>query len=172
LTDNIIYDNKFDGNEWFAICMIVIGAAAIMFLPKRFTKTEALFNLMVGVVLGLMFDHTIAVPPLDLYDINDQSQYQLFDMISYLMYSPFGYLFIYFYYKLRFKGLYLLLYILIWTGFGICIEYLGVIVGVFHYKDNYKLYYSIPIYLMVQSLHLSLFHYIFIKKYRLKTASD
>lgn len=91
--------------------MIVVGTLAIWILPKKFTFTQSLFNLLIGVVFGLMFDHTIAVPPFDLYDVG--------------------------------------------------IEWLSVLVGIFHYKHGYQLVYSIPIYLFLQSIHLLLYRMFF-----------
>lgn len=120
-----------------------------------------MFNMLIGIVLGLMFDHTIAVPPFDLYDVGDQAQYQLFDIISYAMYCPYGYFFVYFYYKYRIRGYYTILYIGLWTVLGIAVEWAGLKTGLFHYKNGYQISFSIPIYLFLQSLHLLLYHYIF-----------
>lgn len=164
MNDVIIYDNRFNGNEWFVIAMIVIGTLAIWLLPKKFTLTQSLFNLLIGVVFGLMFDHTIAVPPFDFYDVGDESRYQLFDIFSYLMYAPFGYIFIYFYEKWGVRGFYTIPYILLWTSMGIGVEWFSVLVGIFHYKHGYQLVYSIPIYLFLQSIHLSLYLVLFPKR--------
>lgn len=161
MNDVTIYDNRFNGNEWFVIAMIVVGALAIWILPKKFTLTQSLFNLLIGVVFGLMFDHTIAVPPFDFYDVGDESHYQLFDIFSYTMYAPFGYIFIYFYKKWGVRGYYTIPYILLWTSMGIGVEWLSVLVGIFHYKHGYQLAYSIPIYLFLQSIHLLLYRIFF-----------
>lgn len=161
MNDVTIYDNRFNGNEWFVIAMIVVGILAIWILPKMFTLTQSLFNLLIGVVFGLMFDHTIAVPPFDLYDVGDESRYQLFDIFSYTMYAPFGYIFIYFYKKWGVRGFYTIPYILLWTSMGIGVEWLSVLVGIFHYKHGYQLTYSIPIYLFLQTIHLLLYRMFF-----------
>jgi hypothetical protein len=164
LNQNIIYDDRFNSNEWLVISLIVIGFGAILLFPKPFTKTQALFNLLIGIVFGLMFDHTIALPPFDYYDVGDQAQYQLFDIFSYTMYGPFGYFFVYFYYKFRIRSYFTMLYIGIWTLSGIALEWVGLLTGIFHYKNGYQLYYSVPIYLFLQSLHLLLYHFIFKKE--------
>ncbi|SDO00294.1 hypothetical protein SAMN04487897_10737 [Paenibacillus sp. yr247] len=108
-----------------------------------------------------MFDHTIGVQPFDFYDVVDESRYQLFDIVSYAMYTPFGYLYIYFYKKLGVKSFYTIPYILLWTSMSIGFEWLSVLVGVFHYKHGYQLMYSIPIYLFLQSIHLLLYQTFF-----------
>ncbi|MBP1964060.1 hypothetical protein [Paenibacillus aceris] len=161
MNDVIVYDNRFNANEWFVIAMIVLGLLTIRVLPKKFTPTQTWFTLLTGVVFGLIFDHTIGVPPFDFYDVGDQSNYQLFDIFSYAMYVPFGYLFIYIYKRLGLKGFYTIPYIMIWTLMSVGIEWLCLLVGVFHYKHGYQILYSIPIYLFIQSIHLLLFHIFF-----------
>jgi hypothetical protein len=158
-----IYDKAFNANEWFVLVMIIFGGILLWVLPKRFTLAQSLFNVLFGIFLALMFDHTIAVEPFDLYDIGDESQYQLYDLFSYCMYAPFGYLYIYGYEYFRIRHLGTVLYILLWTTLGIAIEMIGVWVGVFHYKNGYHIGYSIPIYLFVQSLHLHLYYRLFPK---------
>jgi hypothetical protein len=159
--DNVIYDRGFNANEWFVIAMIVIGGIAVLVFPKRFTPTQTAFNLMIGVVFGLMLDHTIALPPFDYYDVGDKAQSEFFDIFSYIMYCPFGYFYIYFFERLKIRGFKTLLYIAIWTCLGILIEWLGVNVGVFHYKHGYKLMYSVPIYLILESIHLGIYYMLF-----------
>jgi hypothetical protein len=151
----------FNENEWFVIAIIVIGGIAVLVFPKRFTPTQTAFNLMIGVVIGLMLDHTIALPPFDYYDVGDEAQYLAFYIFSYVMYSPFGYFFIYFFERLKIRGFKTLLYIAIWTSMGILIEWLSVNVGVFHYKNGYKLIYSVPVYLFVESIHLGIYYMLF-----------
>jgi multidrug transporter EmrE-like cation transporter len=162
--DNVIYDSSFNANEWYAIIMILAGGAVILVLPKRFTPAQTAFNLMIGVVFGLMFDHTIAVPPFDLYDVGDEAEYQVFDMFSYAMYMPSGYLFIYFWDRWGLRGFKMPVYIAIWAGAGTLVEWIGVLVGVFHYKNGYQLAYSVPIYLIVETCHLGLYILLFKRK--------
>ncbi|HZG55732.1 hypothetical protein [Paenibacillus sp.] len=161
MPDNAVHDIGFNANEWFVLGMVAVGAAAVWLAPKRFTAMQALFTLMYGIVLGLMFDHTIAVPPFDLYDVGDQAKYQGFDIFSYVMYAPYGYFFIYGYYWLRVRGFGVILYVAAWTAAGAFIEWIGVLVGVFHYKNGYWLLYSVPIYAYLQCLHLLLFRAVF-----------
>lgn len=157
----LIYDHHFNLNEWFVLALIIGGFSVIYNLPKFFPIITMIYGLLVGPFLGLVFDHSLAVPPIDLYDVGDDSKYELFDLLSYMMYSPFGYLFIYFYEKFHLKGLMNVLYILFWTILSIALEWVCVKVGVFHYKNGYRLAYSIPIYLLILSEHLFVFQYFF-----------
>lgn len=161
MINNKVYDNHFNGNEWFVIAIIVIGFAAIWLFPRRFSPTQSTFNLLIAITFGLIFDHTIGVPPFDLYDFGDQSKYQLFDMFSYMMYAPFGYWFIYWYERMRVYGIMTIAYILFWAGLSVLFEWLGVKVGLFHYKHGYKLLYSFPIYFYLQSIHLGVYRMAF-----------
>ncbi|WP_224724715.1 hypothetical protein [Paenibacillus vietnamensis] len=170
MNGNIVYDNQFNMNEWYAIVLTVIGLAAIRFFPRSFSPLQTTFNLFIGVTLGLVFDHTIAIPPFDLYDFGDQSKYQLFDIISYAMYMPFGYWFIYWHERMRVGGLLTIVYIFVWAWIGIAAETAGVYVGMFHYKEGYRLAYSFPIYLLLQSAHLGLYRMAF-SRTRLKEST-
>ena len=155
--NNIIYDRSFNANEWFVIGMMVIGGIAIILLPKMMSPAETTFNMLIGVSFGLMFDHTIGVPPFDFYDVGDQAQYNLFDIVSYAMYIPASYFFIYFYLRFKIQNYKTIFYIILWTALGILLEWIGVKMGVFHYKHGYRIMYSIPIYLALESLHLGLY---------------
>jgi hypothetical protein len=157
MNDEVSYDSHFNANEWFVIAMIVVGVIMILILPKRFTPIQTLFTLLIGIVFGLIFDQTIGIPPFDFYDIGDRSTHQLFDIFSYSMYAPFGYLFIYIYKWLGLKGFYIIPYIVIWSLLSIATEWVSLLVGLFHYKHGYKLIFSVPIYLFLQSIHYLLF---------------
>ncbi len=158
---NVVYDSAFNANEWYVLAMIAGGAILYAAAPKRFTPMQTLYAMLFGVVAGLMFDHTIAVPPFDLYDVGDRSDNTWFDILSYAMYAPFGYFFLYLLERWRIRGAYIMLYIVVWVGISLIVEYVGVLVGLFHYKHGYKLAYSIPIYLFLQSLLILLFRTIF-----------
>jgi len=161
MNHNIVYDVGFNANEWFVLGTIVAGAVSIALAPKRFTPTQAVFNASIGIFLAHAFDHTLALPPFDYYDLNDQSAYQLFDLISYAMYLPYGYFFIYFAQLFRVRGLLIIPYIGLWVSFGIAVEWCSLRLGVFHYKHGYTLMYSIPVYAFLQTLHLAVYRNVF-----------
>ena len=171
MSNNVIHDTAFNANEWFVLAMIAVGAIAILAFPKRFTPLQTIFNLLIGIVFGLLFDHTIALPPFDLYDVGDQSAYQWFDVFSYVMYAPFGYFFIYLMERWRVRGGWLIPYIAAWTAFGIGVEWVSVKVGLFHYKDGYRMLYSVPVYAFLQSLHTWLYRSAFAEPRRREASS-
>ncbi|GMA60468.1 hypothetical protein GCM10025859_09080 [Alicyclobacillus fastidiosus] len=154
----IIYDNHFNANEWFIIVSLCIGIACMVLSPKRFSRqTVAVFS-MCGVYSGFFFDHSLSVEPVSFYDVNDVSEYQFMDLLSYLMYAPFSYFFFYIYDWLKLRPSRIPIYILVWSLASIGVEWIAVILGVFHYQHGYKLAYSFPIYLLVQSCWLALYH--------------
>ncbi|MBD2870009.1 hypothetical protein [Paenibacillus arenilitoris] len=157
MTDIVSYDKGFNANEWFVIASFVISTVFIWVFPRILSPLETSYALLAGMVFGLIADHTVAVPPLDLYDVGDDSNFTLFDLFSYVMYMPFGYWFIYWHERMRIGGIGTMSYILLWTIFGYGIEWLGTLAGVFHYKNGYRIEHSIPVYLFVQSLHLALY---------------
>lgn len=161
---NLINDDHFDFNEWFVVVMIIGGFVLFYLLPKIFSVLTVLYSMLIGLFFGLVFDHTFGIPPLDFYDVGDSPSFSLFDILSYAMYAPFGYHFIYFYEKLHIKGQINVFYIVIWTAMAILLEWGCVKVGVFHYKNGYKLYYSILVYLLVESQLLFSYLHFFRKK--------
>ncbi|AFC30646.1 hypothetical protein PM3016_3835 [Paenibacillus mucilaginosus 3016] len=159
--ENIIYDTGFSGNEWFVLGIIAAALIPIWFFPRRFSPLQITFNMLIGIAFGLIFDHTIEIPPFDLYDLGDQTKFQLFDLFSYTMYAPFGYWYIYGYERLRMYEWMTIPYILFWAGLSLCFEWLGDYAGVFHYKNGYQLIYSLPVYLILLSIHLMMYRHAF-----------
>lgn len=154
----IVYDTRFNANEWFIIVSLCIGIACILFFPKRFSRQVATVFLMCGVYSGFFFDHSLSVEPVSFYDVNDVSKFQVMDFISYWMYGPVSYFFFYIYDRLQPKPALIPLYILIWSLIAVGAEWLAVVCGVFHYRHGYQLAYSFPIYLLVQSCWIALYH--------------
>lgn len=153
-----IYDRSFDLNEWFIIISLIALLLLIRITPKIFSFLEGLSYYIYGISIGMFYDHTISIPPWDFYDVNDSSAYQAIDFISYIMYGPYSYFFIYIYVKLKIRGIMNLAYLLIWTAFSLLMEWFTVKIGIFHFDKGYEMYWSIPIYMAVQSIQL-LFHH-------------
>jgi len=62
------------------------------------------------------------------------------------------------------QTLFSLLYgVALWVGLALLVEWIGLRVGLFHYKDGYKLVYSVPIYAFVQCILVFLFQTVFRK---------
>jgi hypothetical protein len=153
-----VYDHGFNENEWFVIASILVMNLAIWLAPRIFSKLEALGYYIFGIYIGLFYDHTISTKPWDFYDVNDNSSYQFIDFLSYIMYGPYGYFFLYFYVKWNIRGLNTIPYILIWSLFSLLMEWIGLKVGLFHFDKGYKMYWSFPIYLLSQSMMILYYH--------------
>ncbi|MFC7063496.1 hypothetical protein [Halobacillus seohaensis] len=148
----VIYEESFNWNELFVIGSLVLTVIVIWITPKIFTILEGIAYFIYGIVYGMFYDHTISVKPWDFYDVNDTSAYQVIDFLSYVMYGGYSYFFLYFYEKIKIKGLWHMIYVLIWSCVSLLFEWIGVKVGVFHFDKGYKMYWSFPIYIIAQSM--------------------
>ena len=153
-----VYDTAFNENEWFVIISMIVTNLAIWLAPKLFSKLESVGYYIFGIYIGLFYDHTLSIKPWDYYDVNDNSSYQFIDFMSYIMYGPYGYFFLYFYVKWNIKKLRIIPYILIWSAFSMLMEWIGLKVGLFHFDKGYKMYWSFPIYLLSQTMIIFFYH--------------
>jgi len=160
----IVYDQRFNSNEWFVIASVTIGLILVWILPNRFSVKESLIYLIHFIFLGMIFDHTIGIKPFDYYDVNDSAAYQLMDFLSYIAYGPFGYLYIYFYDFFKIKNQLNAIYIFLGAVSALVTEYIADALGVYHYKNGYEIYYSFPIYLLILTAHLCLYKLLNSKK--------
>ncbi len=154
----IVYDQKFNINEWSIILAFIVGIILVWKLPKRFPLKEALVYFTYFIFIGIIFDHTLSIEPFDYYDVNDLSSYQLIDFLSYLSFGAFGYIYIYVYDFFQIKDRYNTIYILSWTLISLVVEYIAqTYLGIYHYKNGYEIYYSFPIYLLMLMPNLYLY---------------
>ncbi|WNF22551.1 hypothetical protein [Mesobacillus jeotgali] len=153
-----VYDTAFNANEWFVIISMIVMNLAIWFVPKLFSKLESVGYYIFGIYIGLFYDHTLSIKPWDFYDVNDNSSYQFIDFMSYIMYGPYGYFFLYFYAKWNINKLRIIPYILIWSAISMLLEWIGLKVGLFHFDKGYKMHWSFPIYLLSQTMIILFYH--------------
>jgi hypothetical protein len=156
----VIYDNSFNWNEWFVIINLFVLGLLIWITPKIFSTLESIAHTIYGIAFGMFYDHTISVKPWDIYDVNDNSSYQIMDFLSYVMYGPYSYFFIYLYDKFQIKGIWHLYYVLIWSCISLLLEWIGIQIGLFHYDKGYKIYWSFPIYMVAQSIQIIFYNVI------------
>lgn len=156
----IVYDQKFNQNEWFVIISLAAGLILFWRLKSRFTTKEVIVYFLFSFYMGIVLDHSISVNPFDFYDVNDNSSYQFIDFLTYLMYGPFGYIFIFCYDYFKIKSQYSPLYILVWVFISIGMEFFAQSLGVYHYKNGYEIFYSFPVYLLVFSIGLCLYRFL------------
>jgi hypothetical protein len=154
----IVYDNRFNANEWFIILGLCVGVALMLTFPKRFSGQVTVVFFVCGVYSGFFFDHSLSVQPVSFYDVNDVSEFQVMDFISYWMFGAVSYFFFYIYDRVQPKPSYIPLFILGWTLMSLGAEWVAGLCGVYHYSHGYKLIYSFPIYLIVQSCWMALYH--------------
>jgi hypothetical protein len=154
----VVYENQFDANEWYVIVSILVMYGLLFLLPKRFSLATSVTFVVLGIYIGMVSDHTLSIPPLDFYDVNDNSSYQLIDFLTYVMYGPYAYLFLYIYDRFKIMKFKIMLYVIVWTIISVIFEYFAMKLAVFHYKNGYEIIFSIPIYLFIQSFTILYFH--------------
>ncbi|WAH36610.1 hypothetical protein [Alicyclobacillus dauci] len=126
--------------------------------PADSPPKKAIIYFLIGAGFGFFFDHSLSTIPVDFYDINDSSKFTPIDVIKYWMYGPVGYLFFYMYDVLKVKPAYSPIYIFAWALLSLGLEWLSFSLGIFHYKHGYRLGYSFPIYLLVNSIWVILYY--------------
>jgi hypothetical protein len=151
--------DKFDENEWFIIISLVLVMTIARLLRKQISTMVVVFLLLFNVFLGQTVDYILAVPPYDLYDINDSKQYELFDGILYfLLYPPTAYIVIYFYARWRLKGVLVFAYLITWAFITTGLEWMAAVFHVFTYNE-WKLIFSFPTYIAVYGLNIMVFEF-------------
>lgn len=93
-----------------------------------------------------------------MYNLNDQQKYELMDVVTYFMYSPYALISVYLYDRLNPRGIFFVAYIVGWSAFAVCFEWLAVIFHVFTYT-GWRLLYSFSVYLIATPLQLLFFRY-------------
>jgi hypothetical protein len=147
---------QFDENEWFIIVSIVTSFAFIYFLPRRFPTSISILTLSFSIFIARVTDELLAGPKVDFYDVIDSGKYELFDIISYAMYAPFAYVFVYIFDRYNLKGMKLFFYIVGFSLIGWGVEWVSAYFHVFTYKE-WKFSYSLAVYLIIQPITLLFF---------------
>lgn len=148
---------QFDVNEWIII-ILLLSNIVLFKLPKKFPSVITVLLVLLSISMAKLPDHTIAIRPFDLYDLNDTQKYELFDLLLYGAYPPFGIICIYLYTWFNIKGIFTLLYILIWSMFAVIFEYFLVFLGVFDYK-GWTIFYSFPVYLITVFIYILFYNF-------------
>jgi hypothetical protein len=161
--------NRFPAdNHCFLLVGLVVSYGLVLLLPRKLPRSVSYLMMMLSASLALGFDHTIGVPPFDLYDTNIDPAFTLADLFLALLYLPFGYLFAYGYRQLKIRGLGIPFYILAWSLFGTGFEALAVHFHVFTYK-GWSLRYSFVVYLFVELITVVFYHVLMRRFAQLKT---
>jgi hypothetical protein len=157
------FPKKFDQNEWFILLSLAVLVLLLIFLPKRFPTSITILLLAFSMAIARVIDHLLAGPSINFYDVLDSGKYELFDILCYVPYAPFAYIFVYLYDYWKIKGIYTSLYVLIVSLMGIGFEWLTTtpLIDFFKYH-HWNVIYSLPIYLAIQPITL-LFYQLIIK---------
>jgi hypothetical protein len=138
---------SFNINEWFIIIGVILNILTFKLLPKKIPKAITPLIVLLSISFPKVLDHTIAVVPIDLYNINDSKNYELFDLILYAVYPMFGYLFIYLVEVLKPRGIMFVLYFIAWDVFAVIFEFFLNKLHVFNY-NGWNIIFSLPVYLI------------------------
>jgi hypothetical protein len=128
-------------------------------LPRRFPTIVTIVFSFLAVGIWNYSDFLVGAPPIDLYDANDSSTHELFDIVYYYLNVPFSYIFVYLFDKWKIHGIGIVLYIISWSLVAVAYEGLTVYLHVYKYK-GWTLGYSLVYYLAVQSFYLLLYYVI------------
>ncbi len=152
---------RFDLNEWFTIVSTILAMGVALALPKRFSPVEITAYTVFTVYLSQTVDALIAIEPFDLYDVNDTSKIEWFDMIIYYFcYPPTTYIYLYFYDKWQVRGWKRVGYVAGYSLLSTLLEGAADLFGVYTYK-GWKLYYSFFVYVGVYIIYI--FVYIMVR---------
>mgnify|MGYP005829100919 CR=1 FL=1 len=141
----------FDKNEIYISVMLLIAYSAFFILPKVLPRNITALFLVWGFASSTLFDFTIGGGMIDFYKVNDSNKYELFDLLSYFLFAVFSYFFVYFFEVLKIRGIGFVLYIAGWSLVGLAMEKLSSLMGLTHYQNGYEIYYSLAVFLVVQS---------------------
>lgn len=141
----------FDKNEIYVLVLLVIAYVAFFLFPKVFPKQITLFFLVWGFTSSTLFDFTIGGGLLDFYRVNDSDHYELTDLLTYFLFAPFSYFFVYFYERFHINKKRFIFYVLGWCLLGVLMEKVSTWMAVTHYQNGYKYPYSLAVFLVIQT---------------------
>ncbi|PFN98684.1 hypothetical protein COJ85_20115 [Bacillus sp. AFS076308] len=148
----MIWIGNFNINEISLIILNFIGYLLMFILPKRLNREVSCLSVLCGLTTGLLFDFTLGGGILDFYRQNDTNHYELFDLFYYSLFAPFGYFFMYFYHRLHINKRTFTYYITSWSILAITVQWIFTLLHILTYQHNFKLIYSLPIFLVTQSV--------------------
>ncbi|KAF0820015.1 putative Acylphosphate phosphohydrolase [Bacillus sp. ZZV12-4809] len=145
----------FGGNELILLLMIVTAYLVYFLLirrPDRLAKQITVLSLLWGMAIGILYDFTIGGGRTDFYKVNDLNNYEVTDVLYYLLFAPFGYFFFYLYEKLNISKKTFIIYVLAWALLGVFIQWVLTAADIIFLQKEYKLMHSFPIFLLTQTL--------------------
>ncbi|MCM3691453.1 hypothetical protein [Neobacillus niacini] len=151
---------QFDANEIFIIVSTILSWPLMFKLPRYISAVIITIIWTFNVFLALLADITISVKPNDFYMTIDHNTHELFDiLLHFITYPTLPYFVVNFYHRKKPKGIKLLIYLILWSGVAIALEWISVKFHVFTYM-GWKLYLSFFTYFIVFSLNIWLSNFI------------
>jgi hypothetical protein len=143
---------SFDKNEISILIMLIVAYALIYVLPRKYKREITLLFLFFGLTLGFVFEFTIGGGLIDFYKLNDSDRYELFDVIYFLLFAPFGYLFVYLYDTFHINKKTFIVYIMAWALMGVGMQWVFTLINIIDFKKDYRVPYSFAIFLITQTI--------------------
>lgn len=159
-------------NELYIVCTLLTAFLISVKLPQKFPAAITVLIFTFSAFIGLTADHILAISPYDIYDVNDSPHFEFWDFIYYSMYGFSGYFFLYLYQHWRIRGILTIGYIVLWSIFSVFYEWIAVIVGIFDFSKGYRMQYSFPVYLFIQTFFLIFFYFVMKEYDKLKEKSS
>ncbi|MGD6944399.1 hypothetical protein ACQCT6_20580 [Cytobacillus gottheilii] len=147
----ILWDH-FDKNEIFLLIFLIAAYIIVFLFPRIFTSAVLLLSFVWGITVGMIFDFTIGGGLFDYYKTNDSNRYELFDLLYFCLYGPFGYLYFYFYERFKINNKSFIFYVVGWSLVGVVFQWLFMKLGILTLQNGYKLSYSFIIFLAIQTV--------------------
>ncbi|WP_160725968.1 hypothetical protein [Bacillus sp. USDA818B3_A] len=143
--------DSFDKNEISLSIIFVLVYIFYFWLSRRVNRQVRILGLLWGLSIGILFDFTIGGGLLDFYRQNDTNHYDLFDVVYYLVFAPFGFFFFYFYEIFHINKKTFIYFTLAWSIVGVAAQWLFTFLDILTLQKGYHLAYSFPVFLIVQT---------------------
>lgn len=147
----------FNSNEWFIIAVCIILIILSFPLKRSFLFSQIIVIFTVNFFLAASLDHILSGPPYDLYDIMDMPEFEIFDLVMYLLVYPLsGYLFICFFSIFIEKGFPVIVFLFMSTLTTVGLEWISVQFHVYKHL-NWTYFYSFISYLGIFCINIALY---------------
>lgn len=156
---------QFDSNEIYLTILIAFFFVVFFLLLRKkiFKPHITLLSLVWGFSVGILIEFTIGGGLLDFYRVNDSNSYEIMDLVYFLLFSPFGYFFFYFYHRFKINKKKVIFYVFAWAIVGVSAHWMFTQLGIITLQKGYHIALSFPIFLVIQTLSVIFYEQI---KYR------
>lgn len=151
---------SFDFNEWFTLLTSILVTGVFWGIRKHFRPMVVGMIWVFNVTFVATLDYGLASTPFDLYYCMDNETYEFMGALAHVfLYTPFSFIFLYFYDRWSIRGQRLVLYLLGWTCFSVFFEWITIQTG-FITHTGWNLWYSIPTYPLSALILIRVYHFL------------